>query len=124
MLEMPMRRLASIVAVFLLLTSVTPVLACVMGGPMSSKESACCHSLKRECTKMETMGCCRSEFRTDQATQIVVTSPATESHPAYLAQSADLAATVETVVVGSLRVPIDHSPPPGFLSAKITVLRI
>jgi hypothetical protein len=118
-----MRRLASIVAVFLLLTSVTPVLACVMGGPMSSKESACCRSSKDNCTKMEKMGCCRTELRTDQARQIAVTSPATESHPAYLAQSSDRAATVETVAFRPLGVPIDH-PPPGFLSANISVLRI
>ena len=119
-----MRRLAGIIAVFLLLTSITPVLACVIGGPMSNKESACCRSLKGNCAKMEKMGCCRTELRTDEARQIVAASPASESpHLASLSHPADLTATLETDAAASLGVPADHSPP-GFLSANITVLRI
>ena len=119
-----MRRLAGIVVAFLLLTSITPVLACVIGGPMSSKESACCRSLKGNCAKMEKMGCCRTELRTDEARQIVATSPASESPDlAFPSHPADFAATVETDAAGSFAVPIEHSPP-GLLCAKITILSI
>src|ERR1700759_1520015 len=105
-----MRRLAGIVAAFLLLTAITPVLACVIGGPMSNKESACCRSLKGNCEKMEKMGCCRTGLRTDEPRQIVATSPASENpHLASPAHPVDSIATVETDAAASLGVPTDHS---------------
>jgi hypothetical protein len=118
-----MRRLASIVAVFLLLTAVAPVLACVTGGAMSREESACCRSMHGRCGEMEKMGCCRTEVRTDETPQIAATSPVTDVHWVCVAQLAPLAAPVLPFASVSLLVPIEHSPP-GLMTTKIIVLRI
>jgi hypothetical protein len=118
-----MRRFASIVAIFLLLTSVAPVLACVTGGAMSREESACCRSMHRQCEQMAKMGCCRTEVRTEEAPQMVATSPATDVHWVCVAQLVPFDASVPAIAAVSLQVPIEHSPP-GLLTTKITVLRI
>src|ERR1700738_2478740 len=73
-----MRRIASIVAILLLLTTAAPVMACVTNMVMSHEESACCRAMHGQCGHMEKMGCCRTEVRTDETPQIAATSPATE----------------------------------------------
>ena len=121
--ENVMRRLASIVAILLLLTAVTPVLACVTGGAMSREESACCRSMHGQCEEMAKMGCCRTEVQKDEAPQIAATSPATDIHWVCIAQLAPLAASMQRHAIISLLSPIEHSPP-GLLTTKVTVLRI
>jgi hypothetical protein len=118
-----MRRLISIVAIFLLLTTVAPVLACVTGGAMSREESACCRSMHGRCGGMAKMGCCRTEIRTDEIPQIAAVSPATDIHWVSVAQLVPLADPVQTIEPALWQVPIEHSPP-GLLTAKTTVLRI
>jgi hypothetical protein len=118
-----MRRLASIVAILLLLTAVAPVLACVTGGAMNREENACCRSMHGQCGEMAKMGCCRTEVRTDETPQIAATFQSTDVHWVCVAQLAPLAASVQNLAFVSMRVPVEHSPP-GLLTTKITVLRI
>jgi hypothetical protein len=117
-----MRRLASMVAIVLLLTAVAPVLACVTDGAMSREESACCRSMHGQCGEMVKMGCCRTEVRTDQTPQLAATSSAVDVHWMCVAQI-PCAVRLQATAPISLRLPIEHSPP-GLLTAKITVLRI
>jgi len=118
-----MRRLASIVAVFLLLTAVAPVLACMTGGAMSHEESACCRAMHGQCGDMVKMGCCRTKIRTDVSPQIAATSPSAGIQWTVVAQVAPLASPVRTFPSVLLQMPEDYFPP-GLLTAKITVLRI
>src|SRR5580704_1167134 len=77
-LDTVMRRLASIVAIVLLLTAAAPVMACLTSVVMSHEESACCRAMHGQCGHMEKMGCCRTEVRTDETPQIAAISPATD----------------------------------------------
>src|SRR5437016_14080750 len=70
-----MRRLASIVAILLLLASGAPVMACLTNVVMSHEESACCRAMHGQCGHMQKMGCCQTEVRTDETPQIGATSP-------------------------------------------------
>jgi hypothetical protein len=118
-----MRRLASFVAIFLLLTVVAPVLACVTGSAMSREESACCRSMQGQCGDMAKMGCCRTEVRTDETPQIAAVSPATDVQWVVVAQVSPQISAMQTVAPALLQVPEDYFPP-GLVTAKTTVLRI
>ena len=65
-----MRRLASIVAILLLLAAAAPVMACMTSVVMSREESAYCRAMHGQCGGMTKMGCCRMEIRTDETPQI------------------------------------------------------
>jgi hypothetical protein len=118
-----MRRLSSIVALLLLLIAVAPALACVARSAMSAEEAACCRSMHGQCGEMAKMGCCRTELRTDETPQVAAIPPASEVKWICVAQLAPLAATPNTITPALLQAPQDF-PPPGLLTAKITVLRI
>jgi hypothetical protein len=118
-----MRRLASIVALFLLLTAVAPVLACVTGGAMTREESACCRSMHGRCGEMATTGCCRTEIRTDEVPQVAAKAPATDVHWVCFAQLTPVAPPIHMIASVFLQVPVEHSPP-GLLATKSTILRI
>jgi hypothetical protein len=118
-----MRRLASIVAILLLLTAAAPVMACLTNVVMSHEESACCQAMHGRCHGMEKMGCCRTELRTDETPQSAATSPATDVHWICVAYLPTLPAQVHVVGPTVRLLPDEHSPP-GLLLAKTTVLRI
>jgi hypothetical protein len=118
-----MRRLASFVAILLLLTAVAPVLACVTGRAMSREESACCQSMHGQCGNMAKMGCCRTEVRTDETPQIPAAFPATDVQWVVVAQLAPGVSPIQSMAATWLQTPEDYFPP-GLLTAKITVLRI
>jgi len=122
-LEPEMRRLASIVALVLMLTSVAPVLACMTVGTMSREESACCRSMNGECGQMAKMGCCKTVARTDEAPQIGARAVETSTQWVCVSRLAPLAARIQTPATDISMAPIEHSPP-GLLAAKISVLRI
>ena len=122
-LEMLMRRIASIVAILLLLATAAPVMACVTNVVMSHEESACCRAMHGQCGHMEKMGCCRTEVRTDETPQIAGTSPATDVQWVCVARLAGLSAPVHFVASTVWFMPDEHSPP-GLLTATTTVLRI
>lgn len=118
-----MRRIASFVAVFLLLTAAAPLLACVMGGSMSPSESACCRAMNSHCGDMAKMGCCQVEVRHEGTAQFPA-SPvpdvqwlvATQWVPVVFPQR-------KSTPAGRMSAPDAHSPP-GLLIARTTVLRI
>jgi hypothetical protein len=118
-----MRRLASFVAIVMLLTAVAPVLACMTGSAMSREESACCRTMHGQCGDMETMGCCRTEVRTDETPQIATTSPSTDVQWVVVAQLSSLAPPIQMIASTLLQAPEDYFPP-GLVTAKTTVLRI
>ena len=47
-----MRRLASFVAILLMLTAAAPVMACLTNVVMSHEESACCRAMHGQCGHM------------------------------------------------------------------------
>jgi hypothetical protein len=116
-----MRRLASIVALLLLLSAAAPVLACMTDSTMSHEENACCRAMHGNCGEMAKTGCCRTELRTDEHPQIATKVPSIDIHWAVIDWLTPAVAAVQTVP--SLRAPDEHSPP-GLLTAKTTVLRI
>jgi hypothetical protein len=122
-LDIVMRRLVSIIAVLLLLTAASPVLACVTGMAMSQEESACCRSMHGQCGEMAKTGCCRTEVRTNETPQIAATSPATDVQWVCVAHLPSLAAPARFAASTVSRVPDEHSPP-GLLTTKTTILRI
>jgi hypothetical protein len=118
-----MRRFASIVALLLLLSAAAPVLACMTGSAMSREESACCRAMHGNCGKMEKMGCCRTEARTDQHPQIATKAQSIDLQWAVIDWLAPTIIVVRTPPHSLFSTPDEHSPP-GLLTAKITVLRI
>lgn len=115
-----MRRLASIVAVFLLLGTAAPVLACVSGSAMSQQESACCRTMHGQCGTMAKTGCCRMEVRQDlQQLATPMASLPVSWHVVSLFVSAVHPPSSFLMVRWSA----EHSPP-GLVAAESTVLRI
>jgi hypothetical protein len=118
-----MRRLASFVAILILLSAAAPLLGCMTGKPMTSEESTCCRSMNGNCGEMTKMGCCNTEVRTDQSPQLATAAPLTGVHFAVVAWLAPLLPSAQTVPLALFRSPEEHSPP-GLLTAQTTVLRI
>lgn len=118
-----MRRLASFVAIFLLLSTVSPALACVTNRAMSHEESACCRTTHGKCGQMVKQGCCRIELRTSERPQLLATAPETNVLRAVVARLGSISAADRTNSPLLLQTAMDHAPP-GFLAAKFAVLRI
>jgi hypothetical protein len=118
-----MKRLASVVAVLLLLFTAAPVLACMTGSAMSHEESACCRAMHGNCGQMAKMGCCQTELRADEHPQIATTAPSIEFHWTAIEWPMPEVVAVQTTPSFSLDSPAQHSPP-GLLVARTTVLRI
>jgi len=118
-----MRRLASLVAIFILLSTAAPLLACMAGSAMSREESACCRSMHGNCGEMTRMGCCRTETRADEHPQLAAVTPKTDVSFAVISWLAPVPANVHAVLPSLLQKPDEHSPP-GLVTAEITVLRI
>lgn len=118
-----MRRLASILAIFILLLTAAPLLACMTEKAMSHEESACCRAMHGRCGGMEKMGCCRTEVRTDEHPQLAASAPAIHLQLAVLDWLEPFVSKAEDVPPSILRMADAHSPP-GLVIARITVLRI
>jgi hypothetical protein len=117
------RRLASFVAIIVLLSAAAPLLACMTGKTMNQEESACCRSMHGNCRDMAKMGCCKTEVKTDQNPQLATVAPSTDVSFSVIAWLAPLLPSVQTVSPSLFRSPDEHSPP-GILTAQISVLRI
>lgn len=122
-LESGMRRLASLVAIFLLLATVSPALACVTDRAMSQQESVCCRTMHNKCGQMVRQGCCRMELRTSERPQLLATAPHTDVHWAVIARVGSIAPADRAIAQLRLQTPAGHAPP-GLLTAKFAVLRI
>lgn len=122
-LESGMHRLASFVAILLLLVTVSPALACVTDRAMSHEESVCCRTMHHQCGQMVKQGCCRMELRSGERPQLLASAPHTDVHWAVVARLASTAVSHRMIVLSLLQSPVEHAPP-GLLTAKATVLRI
>jgi hypothetical protein len=118
-----MKRFASIVALFLLLSAAAPVLACMTESTMSHEESACCRAMHGNCGEMAKMGCCQTGVGTDEHPQMAATAPSIEVHWVVVDRPMPESVAAQTAPFAFLDFPAEHSPP-GLLVAKISVLRI
>lgn len=118
-----MRRFASLVAIFLLLATVSPALACVTDRAMSHEERVCCRTMPGQCSRMVKQGCCRMELRTGERPQLLATAPHTDVHWAVVARIASIAVPDRMSALSLLQSPAEHAPP-GLVTAKVAVLRI
>jgi hypothetical protein len=121
--ETSMRRLASILAIFILLSTAAPLLACMTDSVMSKEESACCRAMHGKCDGMEKMGCCRTEVRTDERPQLAASAPTIDLHLAVVDWLEPFVSEVQNGSPSVLGISDAHSPP-GLVIARITVLRI
>jgi hypothetical protein len=118
-----MRRFAGIIALWFLLYTAAPVLACMTDTAMSHEENACCRDMDGKCGAMEKSGCCRTEVRTDDDPQVAAKAPSVDLPMTVIDWVALPLATVQAIPFSSIDVPAEHSPP-GLLTTKVTVLRI
>lgn len=118
-----MRRLASLVAVVLLLITAVPALACITAAEMSSSESACCRAMHGHCRGMEKMRCCAPTLHSEHTPQIPPREPVTTSQQPAVLESIPAAFPVLAPTRVLLRRPEGYLPP-GLLTARSTVLRI
>jgi hypothetical protein len=118
-----MRRLASVFAIFILLVTAAPLLACMTDSVMSQEESACCRAMHGKCDGMEKMGCCRTEVRGSQHPQLAASAPRIDLHLAVVDWVEPFVSEVQYVPRCILGIADAHSPP-GLVIARITVLRI
>jgi hypothetical protein len=118
-----MRRLASVFAIFILLLTAAPLLACMTDSVMSQKESACCRAMHGKCDGMEKMGCCRTEVRGHQHPQLAASAPTFDLHLAVIDWLVPFVSELQYVPRPMPGTADAHSPP-GLVIARITVLRI
>jgi hypothetical protein len=118
-----MNRLASFVAILLVLSTAAPVMACVTGSAMSREEKACCRSMHGNCPEMAKMGCCQTKVRTDDHPQLATSAPISIVQCAVIAWRVPNQVAVQSFTLFPSRISEEHSPP-GLLSAKITILRV
>lgn len=121
--ETSMRRLAGIFAIFILLLTAAPLLACMTDRVMSQEESACCRAMHGKCDGMEKMGCCRIEVRTDEHPQLAASAPMIDLHLAAVDWLEPFVPGVQNLPSSIPGIADAHSPP-GLIIARITVLRI
>jgi hypothetical protein len=118
-----MGRLASFVAILLLLSTAAPVMACVTGSAMNREEKACCRSMNGNCPEMAKMGCCQTKVRTDDHPQLATSAPVSVVQRAAMVAHTSSQVTVHAITLFPSRIPEEHSPP-GPPAANITILRI
>jgi hypothetical protein len=117
-----MRRLDTIIALLLLLTTAAPVLACMTGSTMSHDENLCCRSMHGNCGERTKTGCCQTEVDR-QHPQIAATVPSMDLHWAVIDWLTPASVALQPVQASFLHTPVQHSPP-GLLTTQTTVLRI
>jgi hypothetical protein len=118
-----MRRVTSVFAIFILLLTAAPLLACMTDGAMSQEESACCRAMHGKCDGMEKMACCRTEVRAYQYARLAASAPTIDLHLAVVDWVEPFVSEVQHVPTSILGISDAHSPP-GLIIARITVLRI
>ena len=118
-----MRRCSSIVAVFIMLVMMMPVLACASTPKMTRMEQDCCQQMHGKCGEMAKQGCCQIEVRNDpsQLPAHVVAAPVLPL--VTIAFLYPLLVELPASAGHPWQLPNQHSPP-GLLIASTTVLRI
>jgi hypothetical protein len=115
------------IVVLLLVSYLTPAMACMVSGvPMNAEERACCRAMKNQCEQMgmqSSHGCCQ---KTPQSAQDnALDTKATAYHPVVIATVwLTVSDWFHPVLITTGW--IDHSgyPPPQFPPGSISVLRI
>ncbi len=118
-----MRRLVGIFALFLLLSTAAPLLACVTQIGMTREESACCQAMHGKCHGMEKMGCCQVNARTDEQPQLQTSLTLIDHHHPALSWFDPFVWDIPTPPTSLLEKARAH-PPPGSGPLTTTVLRI
>ena len=118
-----MRRFATFVALFLLIVTAAPMLACMTGEAMTPQESTCCREMHGNCGDMAKMGCCNKRIATDAHPQWKTTTPPIVINLTSFDFMALFTRTFEPPSLNLLKAPDEH-PPPGLVIVKITNLRI
>jgi hypothetical protein len=117
-----MRRLAGFLAIFALLLTAAPLMACMTESAMTQEESACCQAMHGKCEGMEKMGCCRTEVRADDHPQAAASAPVIDLHLAVVDWLEPFVFQTQNAS-SAFGIAQGHSPP-GLVIARITVLRI
>jgi hypothetical protein len=117
------RRLASLVAILLVLSTAAPLLACMTESAMTSQESACCRQMHGNCGDMAKMGCCRTETHTNQNPQLATHAPSLDLPLVMIARLDPVLPAASFSSHMPLCAPEEYSPP-GLLTAAFIVLRI
>lgn len=118
-----MRRLSSIVAVFIMLVMMMPVLACASSPKMTRMEEDCCQQMHGRCGEMAKQGCCQVEVRNDPGQLPAHTVAVPLQHLVLVAILYPLLSEMPASAGQPWLFPQEHSPP-GLLIAATTVLRI
>ena len=118
-----MRRLVTFVALFLLLLTAAPILACVRGESMTQPESACCQQMHGNCGEMAKMGCCTRKLATDASPQFRTADFPVDPGVASIQLPAQPSDPIRPPSLERLKAPEVHAPP-GLLLVRITQLRI
>ena len=118
-----MRRFATFVALFLLIVTAAPMLACVTGEAMTPQESACCREMHGNCGDMVKMGCCNKKIATDAHPQLKTTNPPIVMNFTFVDFVTTFTRSIEPPSLSLLKAPEEH-PPPGLLIVRNTNLRI
>ena len=121
--ERDMRRLSSLIAIFVLLAAAAPSLACVTAEAMSREQSACCRVMHGKCGEMAKQGCCRTALHTGERPELTATAPATGVHWAVLAWLPPTLPLLQRATLAIVWAPDAHAPP-GALAARTPILRI
>jgi len=122
--ESAMRRSTSIFAIFILLLTAAPLLACMTdSSAMGQKETACCRVMHGKCDGMENMGCCQTDVRSDEHPQLAASAPTIDLHLSAVDWLEPFAVETQSVPPAVLGMAEAHSPP-GLIISRITVLRI
>lgn len=118
-----MRRFSSIVAIFIMLVMMMPLLACASTPKMTRMEQDCCQQMHGKCDEMAKQGCCQIEVRNDlsQLPAHVVAAPVLPV--VAIAFLYPLLIELPVSAGHPWQFPNQHSPP-GLLIAATTVLRI
>jgi hypothetical protein len=122
--EKSMRRLASFITIFILLSTAAPLMACMTDRTMNQEESACCRAMHGKCDDaMATMGCCHTQVRTDEHPQLATSAPAIDLNFVVADWLEPVLSEIQNVPPSMLGIPDEYSPP-GLVTARITILRI
>jgi len=118
-----MRRFATFAALFVLIVTAAPMLACVTGEAMTPQESACCRKMQGNCGDMAKMGCCNKKIATDAHPQLKTTNPPIVINFTFVDSITSFTRAIEPPSMSLLKAPEEH-PLPGLLIVRITNLRI
>ena len=119
-----MRRLASLVAILLMLVMASPLLACVSQLTMTPAERACCVSMRGQCDHVAAHRCCQIHVRNDLSQIPAQKADAPQLTLAAVAPDAPSFLSIPGPQTVSFSVQESDRPPPLLEHLATIVLRI